>query len=900
MKHYFLIFILMIPFFGFSQWTRTELRAQKVKKSQQKLEYSGLYSLNTDQLKLLLEKAPARFSSPKGTVISLPTVKGGLEKFQVWEYSNLAPELQKKYPDIKSYVGTALEDPSVYLRFSLSPVGFSSMITRSGITEFIEPYSEDRTVYAVFDSNARRGQEKEPFECSTMDEGIKKAAAEKKNTVNKKTAGFNVFRLAITCTGEYAQYHLNAAGTPANAPDAQKKGVVLAAMNASLTRMNAVFEKDLSLHFNLIGNNDLIVFLDPATDPFDESDTDDTNDYDHIGAYYAISTRINAEDYDMGHLFDKRGANGVAGLGVICGTYKAAGYTSCNFPEGDTFDIDYVAHEMGHQLGANHTFSSYLNGSGTSEVEPGSGTTIMAYTGITGGNTDVQFNSNDYYHTFNVTEIKNKINGVTCGVNTPFATAAPTVDAGADYIIPKSTPFVLKGTTSDANSSSYTYTWEQMDAAGSTVVGANSIAYLAKPAGPNFRSLSPIIDPIRYFPDFNKVLAGVLTTRWESVSGVARSLNFTLTARNNSPTDPQTSKDAMVVTVNASAGPFQITAPAFGQSLSSGNTFNVTWDVANTNQAPINTANVNIKLSKDGGKTFTVIAANTPNDGTEQVTIPTGSMSANAFIMVEAVDNVYYAVSPSFVIDYSVIGENCNTYTYNGDPVAIIDGPGGVGGNPISSPKVTIPLMVNNTGTITKIKVTPTVTHPNVRHVSIGIESPIGSSALVWNRQCNNSSGITASFSDTGSAVACASPVQGETKSFESLGIFKGHKAQGEWKLFASDNYLGSAGSITGWSLEVCTQETQSLSTKEVSSPLANDIKVYPNPSDGNFFIKSQNIKGEVKVTLFDSSGRLIYSSAYQSQGNNTKELNVNVPKGVYVISISSSKGIYNSKMVIK
>nr|WP_315029227.1 zinc-dependent metalloprotease family protein [uncultured Chryseobacterium sp.] len=898
MKHYFFLLSLMIPFLGFSQWTRTELRSQNVKKSQEKLEFAGLYALNADQLRQNLKNAPVRFSSEKGAVISLPTASGKMERFQVWEYSNMAPELQAKFPDIKSYVGTGVEDPTVYLRFSLSPVGFSSMITRSGKSEFIEPYTEDRTVYAVFDSNARRGQDKEPFECSTMDEALKKSATEKKNSaVNKKTAGFNTFRMAITCTGEYAQYHLNAAGTPATATDIQKKAVVLAAMNASLTRMNAVFEKDLSLHFNLIANNDLIVFVDPATDPFDETDTDNTNDYNHVGAYYVISARIGQEDYDMGHLFDKRAANGVAALGQICGTYKAAGYTSCNFPEGDAFDIDYVAHEMGHQLGANHTFSSYLDGSGTSEVEPGSGSTIMAYTGIIGGNLDVQFNSNDYYNTFNVTEIKNQINSVVCGVNTPFTGPAISVNAGLDYTIPKSTPFFLKGTTTDANNSSYTYTWEQMDAAVNAVTGANSIAYLTKPSGPNFRSLSPISSPIRYFPDFNKVLSGVLTTRWESVSSVARNLNFTLTARNNSPVDPQTGKDAMTVAVNASAGPFQVTGPTFGQSLSSGNTFNVTWDVANTNQAPINTTNVNIKLSKDGGQTFTVLAANTPNDGNEQVTIPSGSTSANAFIMVEAVDNIYYAVSPSFVIDYTVTNENCTTYTYSGAPVTVTDGPGG---SNISSPIVKAPLMVNNNGTITKIKVTPTVSHPNIRHLSIGIESPIGSSALIWNRSCANSSGITATFSDAGAAVACASPVQAETKSYESLAIFKGHKAQGTWNLFASDNNPGSVGSITGWSLEVCTQETQSLGTKEISSPLADDIKVYPNPTDGKFFIKSQNIKGELKVVMFDSSGRLVYSSAYQSEGNNTKEFNVNVPKGVYVISINSSKGIYNSKLIVK
>jgi subtilisin-like proprotein convertase family protein len=891
MKHYFLIFALLLPFLGFSQWSRTELRSQKVKQSQEKLEFTGLYTLDTDQIRESLKNAPARFSKDKGVIISLPTASGRLERFQVWEFSNMAPELQAKFPDIRSYVGTGVEDPTVYLRFSVSPVGFSSMITRSGISEFIEPYTEDRTVYAVFNSNARRGQDKEPFECKTSDKPETGNAEKENNAANKKVAGFNTFRLAIACTHEYAEYHITAAGLPGTATEAQKKAAVLAAMNASVTRMNGVFERDLSLHFNLVADNDMIIYTSAATDPYTPGDeiSDVQND---------IDTKIGSANYDMGHIFDKEGGNGFAPGDICDDASKAEGWTASNFPEGDTFDIDYVAHEMGHQLGANHTFSLY-NGSFTTQslVEPGSGSTIMAYTGIMGDMFDVQFNSDDYYQAFNLAEIKNKINSIACGVNVPFANPAPQINAGVDYIIPKSTPFVLKGTTTDSNTASYTYTWEQMDPAAASERGNNSIAYATKPTGPNFRTLSPVSTPVRYFPEFNKVLAGVLTTRWESVSSVARSMNFTLTARDNNPLCPQTSKDEMMVTVNAGSGPFQVTAPTFGQSLSSNNMVNITWDVANTNQAPINTANVNIKLSTDGGQTFTTIAANTPNDGSEQVTIPSGSTSANAFIMIEAVGNVYYTISPSFVIDYNVTGENCNTYTYSGASIAITDGPGG---SDISAPRVNAPLMVNNNGTVTKIKVTPSITHPDVSHLAIGIESPAGASALVWNRKCPGRSGVTASFSDTGSAVACASPVQGEFKSEETLAIFKGHKAQGTWTLFASDNNPGSVGTITGWSLEVCTQETQSLGTKEAPSPLADDIRIYPNPSDGNFFIKSRNIKGDIKVSMLDASGRLIYSSAYKTEGNDTKEFNVNVPKGVYVISISSSKGVYNSKLLIK
>lgn len=892
MKFYLLIVLSMIPFLGSSQWARTELRSQSVKKTQEKLQFSGLYTLDINVLKQALKGVSSRTDEGKGGVISIPGIDGKLERFQVWEYSNMAPELQEEYPDIKSYIGTGIEDHTAYLRFSLSPVGFSSMITRSGISEFIEPYSQDRTVYAVFDSNARKNQKLDPFTCSTA-ENLGVQVGNKNNAVNKKAAGFNTFRLAMSCTGEYAQYHLTAAGTPANATDAQKKAVVLAAMNTTLTRLNGLFEKDLSVHFNLIANNDNLIFLDAATDPYTNGGPGE--------AQNQISARIPAQDYDMGHLLDKKNGNGQAGdIGVICNDNgKAGGWTAHNFPEGDKFDIDYVAHEMGHQMGANHTFTLY-NASYTDDslVEPGSGSTIMAYTGIMGGNSDVQFNSFDYFHAFNLKEIKDVINGIACGVNVPFANAAPLVNAGADYTIPKSTPFVLKATTTDANAASYTYTWEQMDS-GATQTGAvNSLTYSAKPAGPTFRSVPPVSTPVRYFPEFNKVLAGVFSTRWESVSSVARNLNFTCTVRNNHPTAPQTSKDEAVVTVNTASGPFKVTAPIFGQSTSSGNAFTVTWDVAGTTQAPISTANVNIKLSTDGGQTFTTIAANTPNDGSEQITIPAGSTSANAYILIEAVGNIYYAVSPSFVIDYNVTGETCATYTYNGGAVNITDGPGG---SNISSPKVVIPLNVNNVGTITKIKVTPTVVHTNVRDLAIGIESPAGSSALIWNRQCNNRSGITATFSDAGNAVACNSPIQGETLSNESLAIFKGHKAQGEWKLFASDNNAGNIGAVNSWSLEVCTRETQNLGTKNVASlELGDNIKIYPNPSNGNFFVKSRNLSGEVKVALFDSSGRLISSDSYQGNGDYTKEFNLHIPKGVYIININSSKGSYSQKLIIK
>lgn len=887
MKRSLFIMMLLISCLGFSQWSKTELRSQKIKKSQEKLEYSALYALNTDQLGQLLKNAPERSAGGKGIIISIPVASGKVEKFQVWEFSNMSPELQAQHPDIRSYVGTGVDDPTAYLRFSVSPFNFSSMISRSGSTEYIEPYTDDRNVYAVFDSGARKNQGDESFICSTKGEVEKNIS--NGNISTNKLAGYNVFRLALSCTEAYGDYHLTAAGIPGSATDAQKKTAILAAMNATVTRLNTVFERELSLHFNLIANTNSLIFYTGGTpEPYTTGGPDD--------AITGITGIIPSTDYDLGHLIDKQDANGAAYLGVICNnSQKAGGWTAHNFPEGDKFDIDYVAHEMGHQLGAGHTYTSHT-GQLDQRVEPGSGSTIMAYTGIIGGNLDVQFNSNDYYHINSVNQIKNKVNSVTCGVNTPFTIPAPTVTLSGSYTIPKSTPFVIRGTTSDAGSASYTYTVEQTDQAANAQIGANSIAYATKPSGPLFRSVNPVSTPARYFPDFNKVLAGVLTTTWESVSSVARTLSFTMSVRNNNPTQPQIGQATTTVTVDAVSGPFQVTAPTFGQSLSSGANTTVTWNVAGTTAAPVSTANVNIRLSIDGGLTFTTLAANTPNDGTQQVTIPAGSTSSNAYILVEAVNNIYYAVSPSFVIDYTVTGETCTTYTYSGPAVTITDGPGG---DAISAPRVLAPLTINNTGTITRIKVTPNIAHTYVQDLAVGIEAPNGTSAIIWNRSCTSQDNIVAAFSDTGAAPTCATPIQGDVKSYESLAIFKGHKAQGVWKLFASDNFTGDQGTINSWAIEVCTQATQALGTREIS-PLNNDIKIYPNPSNGNFFIKSRNLSGDVKVTLFDSSGRLIHSSSYQGAGDHTQEFNLSMPKGVYIINLNSSKGVHSQKLIIK
>lgn len=882
---------LVLPMLSFAQWSRVGNTGKQVKAEFANLKEKQLFSLDKSLLQSKLQKAPQKFSGQKGVEIMMPNADGVLEKYEVWEYSNFTPEVQAMFPNIRSYMGVGVTDKSAYLRFSISDQGLSSSTFRTGGSSFVEAYTAGNDVYAAYSSASRILDQKDEFICSTMDEIIEGNQDVKTTATKSNNQVFKTFRLAMSAQAEYSQYHIERAGATAGT-DAEKKAVVLAAINNTVTRVNALYEKDLAVHFNLI---DIlpIIYLDAASDPY-------TTSY-NSQLQSTLNSVIGAANYDIGHVVVYASPNGNAGcIGCICtNTTKGSGFTSHYIPVSDIFDIDYVAHEMGHQVGGNHThtYQSSSEGSGV-QVEVGSGNTIMAYTGITGVY-DTQFNSNDFFTYRNILQIQNNLANKACAVNTPIVNTPPVVNAGADVTIPISTPFVLKGVVTDAENDTMSYVWEQNNSATSAAqFGTGSYASPTKTGGPNFKMFPPISEPVRYFPEFGKVLAGVNATRWEALSSVGRTLNFTLTARDNSAAGPQTATDEVIVTVSAAAGPFVVTAPTFGESLLSNAAYSVKWNVAGTNAAPVNTANVNIKLSLDGGKTFTTVAANTPNDGEQSVTIPAGSQAANAYFMIEAVNNVYFAMSPSFVIDYSATGEVCNTYNYTGPAVDINDGTGSTSG-PISSPQIMVPINVQDSGVITKIRVKPTVEHPRTSQIVVGIQGPLGQSAWLWNRKCT-SSGIAATFSDEGTAYVCASPIAGTVKPDESLAIFKGNDTKGVWNLFASDNVRNLAGKVTTWSLELCTRDAQALAVNE-SAFNSNNIKVYPNPSNGNFFIKSKDLGGNAKVAIYDMNGRVVHTSGFNVlTGESTNEFNVNLTKGVYLLKVTSPKANYTQKLIIK
>lgn len=580
-------------------------------------------------------------SKTSNQIIQLPDENGNFQQFVVTETSNFEEKLQQKFPNIKSYTAKGIDDETAIAKISLGVDGFHATVySAKKATVYIDPFSKDKKDYIVYNRTSLSKEEKD-FTC-LVEDNAKEAISLTKFNKSVNDGKLRTFRIAIVCSGEYAQFHLNRQNIPSTASVAVKKAAVLSAMNASMTRINGVFEKDLGVRMVIVNNNENVIFLDAATD-----NITDGNANIMIDEVQAIcDAQIGNANYDIGHIFSI-GGDGLAGLGVVCvNGQKGSGVTGIASPVNDPYDIDFVVHELGHQFGATHTQNNDCNRTFETAVEPGSGSTIMSYAGICAPNVfgvgNATGNSDDYFHAVSIAQMQTIINSTgNCASLSNTFNATPTANAGIDYSIPRSTPFKLTGSATDADGlNSLTYNWEQID----NQIGAMPPSS-TNLVGPMFRSLPSKTTPIRYFPDLATVVGGSLSSQWEVIPSVARDLNFAFTVRDNHVGGGSTARDDVKISiVNASA--FTVTSQQTKTTWNTGSSQTVTWNVGTTFASPINCKTVNIRLSTDGGITFPIVLkANTPNDGSETIIIPDNA-TINARIMVEAADNVFYNVNP--------------------------------------------------------------------------------------------------------------------------------------------------------------------------------------------------------------------------------------------------------------
>ncbi|MBI2417018.1 MAG: fibronectin type III domain-containing protein, partial [Ignavibacteriales bacterium] len=598
-------------------------------------------SLDFESMQTIVKSAPMENITPvsqSNVVISLPFPDGSMHDYYVNESPVMAPELITQFPDVRTFCIEAKDFEGGKGRIDVTQFGFHAMLFTPGGTIFIDPYHFFNTQYYMsyyFRDFIATGKGSSDANCVVDNPEIQmeidRVLSQKEYSV-KSGNQLRTYRLALAADAEYTTF---CGGTVSGA---------YSQMVTTINRVNSVYINDLCIKLVLVANTQNLIYTNSNTDPYTNNDGVAMLTQNQT----TVDNNIGTANYDIGHVFST-GGGGIAGLGVVCRAgLKAQGVTGSSSPTGDGYDIDYVAHEMGHQFGANHTFNSQTGSCGggnrnaTTAYENGSGTTIMAYAGICGAD-DLQAHSDPYFHTKSIDEIiaySTAGSGNGCAVVTATGNSAPslTLPTGG-YTIPISTPFALTASATDPDGDAVTYCWEEYDLGNAGTVGA--------PVGnaPIFRSFNPTVSATRYFPKLSSII-GNTTTFGEMLPTTARTLTFKCTVRDNKAVGGGvTNSGTVAYTVSAAAGPFLVTAPNTAVSWTGATAQTITWNVANTSASPVSCANVNILLSTDGGQTWALtLASNTPNDGTQSVTLP-NITTTTARVKVEAVANIFFDMS---------------------------------------------------------------------------------------------------------------------------------------------------------------------------------------------------------------------------------------------------------------
>ena len=566
--------------------------------------------------------------------LDLPMPNGQLMRFKIEPSNVMASELAKRYPQIKTWTVTNPENSIFSGRIDLTPNGFHGLInTDSGERVFIDPNGDSSLNQYVSRSAHGSHDNHENFNCQVHG-GSPLAFSPKQSpllTANRLASrpadSIRTYRIAIATTGEYAQLF---GGT---------KSRTLASVVTTVNRLNQVFERDLSVHLELVDDNDKILYTSPSSDPYSNEDASAMVEENIVN----INAVIGTDNYDIGHVFGTGNTGGLAFLNSVCGTYKAGGVTGSNSPTGEAFNIDYVAHEIGHQLGASHTFNGHQlncsagNRAAETAVEPGSGNSIMGYAGICGTD-NLQSNSDAFFHSVSINQIKTYTQsaaGSSCGILSIQDNNDPTISAGSDYIIPAQTPFKLSGIANDPDADPMLHSWEQID------IGTTGGLYVDFGDNPLFRTWPPVESSDRFFPRLTDTL-NQTSTIGEILPTTDRKLNFTLLTRDNKGGVAQDNTELTVINTGT---PFAVLSQTTPTTLSANQVLSVSWDVANTTQSPIFCSHVNIGLIDNSGM-IVPLTSNTPNDGSHSLTIPASIVRVeNARIHVGCTNNIFFAVS---------------------------------------------------------------------------------------------------------------------------------------------------------------------------------------------------------------------------------------------------------------
>ncbi len=606
-------------------------------------------NLNFDLLQQQLKAAPMEFSvaaKNQRITVDIPMPDGAMQAFKMVESPVMEAGIAARYPELKSYSGSA--EDGTKLRMSVSSEGIhASVNTKAGII-ILRPMSVASDTYiSYYFKDVHYGDTTPAFHCGFQaDEvahGLEHFSDFKLPNTNEKsgvgTLQLRTYRFALSATSAFSSRN---GGTTAS---------VMTVFNRTMNLLNSVMENEVAMRMVLIDRTDELIFTSSSGEPYGN-----VREGGRIlgQAQEVFNNIIPANSYDVGHVFTATcdDTGGIASRGSACQSFKANGVT-CNYRDFEYNVLAIMAHELGHQFNATHTMNNCTEGSQieiSNGYEVGSGSTIMSYAGVCDAANNIQAVSDPYYHVASLEEMIQhaRVSNSGCGTLGGTSNNEPTIalDYEDGFYIPLLTPFKLTAKAEDADGDDLTYCWEQYNTGPPSPVGSPLLNAAA------FRSYPPSSSGTRFFPRKPILLIGN-SEDTEVLASFARDYTFRCTVRDNNSSGGAAVWDEMSFHAAENTGPFSVSYPTAAQdSMQAGKQYAVRWNVANTDNSRVNCQRVNILLSTNGGNNFSIrLLENVANDGEEIVTIPEVA-TTQARIMVEAADNIFYNVSrQNFVIE---------------------------------------------------------------------------------------------------------------------------------------------------------------------------------------------------------------------------------------------------------
>jgi hypothetical protein len=349
-----------------------------------------------------------------GLEISIPDPDGGFQRFDIVDSPVMEPGLAAARPDLETYAGRGVDDPTATVRLDLTPIGFHASVRSDSGSWYVDPRYRDLSQYVAYDRDALSADPLRDFvEGDGGGTPVTPTPEQRRaGEANGAAVKLRVYRLALVSDNTYAA-NSNAGG------DTTAAKVVL------MNRVDQLYEQDFAIRMDLIAatpslNLDTVAQTSGAPGPCGTTACFPSG----VTCTSSSITRNNtvagllagAGNYDIAHVVLGADGGGIAGLGVVGGSGKGRGCTGIPVPVGDAFAVDYVAHEMGHQFGGDHTFngvddncSTSNRATGLTTVEPGSGSSVMAYAGIC-GHDDLQAHSDPYFSQASITQMSAYVN----------------------------------------------------------------------------------------------------------------------------------------------------------------------------------------------------------------------------------------------------------------------------------------------------------------------------------------------------------------------------------------------------------------------------------------------------------------------------------------------------------